>query len=215
MTVMSTNVDSARLTELPGSRGGPRVDRVVVGLLIGAVGVGWLLDQSGVSVPWRMFPAGALVLIGLALLGTLLGGRGRGALVGLGIIVTAVAVALGVGADRYAGPVGDVVVAPTVAQWPVQQRISAGTVTVDLTRHPLPEVGLLRVDVGAGRIVLVLPAEATAGITASVTAGTVTLDGVKVGDGLDVRWVHPSNLPSSSVELELHVGLGDIEVNHE
>jgi hypothetical protein len=213
---MSTNMDSARLTDLPRSSSGPRVDRIVVGLLIGAVGVGWLFDQAGVSVPWRMFPAAAVVIIGLALLATLLGGRGRGALVGLGIILTAVAVAVGVGADRYAGPVGDLVVAPTVAEWPVQQHISAGTVTVDLTRHPMPEAGQLQVDVGAGRIILVLPAEATAGINASATAGTITLDGVKVGDGLDVRWVHPSNSsPSSSVQLELHVGLGDIEVNHE
>ena len=212
---MSIDVDSARLTDLPGPSSGPRVDRIVVGLLIGAIGFGWLLDQAGVSVPWQMFPAAALVLIGLALLATLLGGRGRGALVGLGVIFTDIAVAVGVGADRYAGPVGDLVVAPTVAEWPVQQHISAGTVTVDLTRHPLPEAGQLQVDVGAGKIILVLPAEATAGINASATAGTITLDGVKVGDGLDVRWVHPSNSPSSAVQLELHVGLGDIEVNHE
>lgn len=212
---MSTNVDSARLTEPPRSSSGPRVDRIVVGLLIGAIGVGWLLDQAGVSVPWRMLPAAALVLIGFALIATLLGGRGRGALVGLGLILTAVAVAVGVGVDRYAGPVGDLVLTPTVAEWPVQQHIGAGTVTVDLTLHPLPAAGQLQVDVGAGRIILVLPAEATAGINASATVGTVTLDGVKVGDGLDVRWAHPSNSASPSVELELHVGLGDIEVNHE
>jgi hypothetical protein len=212
---MSTNVDSARLTDLPRSSNGPRVDRIVVGLLIGAVGFGWLLDQAGVSVPWRMLPAAALVLIGLALIATLLGGRGRGALVSLGFILTAVAVAVGVGADRYAGPVGDLVLSPTVAEWPVQQHISAGTVTVDLTRHPLPEAGLLEVDVGAGKIIMVVPEAAKLGIQASATAGTVTLDGVEVGDGLDVRWTQPSNTSSPSVELDLHVGLGDIEVNHE
>jgi hypothetical protein len=212
---MSTNVDSDRVTELPRSSNGPRVDRIVVGLLIGAIGVGWLLDQAGLSVQWRMLPAAALVLIGLALIATLLGGRGRGALVSLGFILTAVAVAVGVGADRYAGPVGDLVLSPTVAEWPVQQHISAGTVTVDLTRHPLPEAGLLEVDVGAGKIIMVVPEAAKLGIQASATAGTVTLDGVEVGDGLDVRWTQPSNTSSPSVELDLHVGLGDIEVNHE
>ena len=190
------------------------MDRIVIGLLIGAIGVAWLLDQAGVSVPWRMFPAAALILIGLALMATLLGGRGRGALVGLGIISTVLAVAVGVGADRYAGPVGDLVVAPAVAEWPVQQHISAGTVTVDLTRHPMPEAGQLQVDVGAGQIDLVLPHESTAGIEATATAGTVTVDGVKVGDGVDLRWSQQTNT-SSSVVLTLHVGLGDIEVSHE
>ena len=212
---MSTNMDRPTATEWrTRSDSGPRVDRIVIGLLIGAIGVTWLLDQAGVPVPWQIFPAAALILIGLALIATLLGGRGRGALVGLGIITIVLAVAVGVGADRYAGPVGDLVVAPAVAEWPVQQHASAGTVTVDLTRHPMPAAGQLQVDVGAGRIVLVLPHESSAGIEATVTAGTVTVDGVKVRDGVDLRWSDQTNT-SPSVVLTLHVGLGDIEVSHE
>lgn len=213
---MSTNLGEAPVTELPPqSASGPRVDRIVIGLLIAAAGVGWLLDLAGASVPWRIYPAAALILIGLGLLATLLVGHGRAALIGLGIIATAAAVIVGVGADRYAGPVGDMLVAPTVAEWPVSQHVSAGTVTIDLTRHPLPEVGQLQVDVGAGQIVVLLPRGTSAGINATATAGTISVDGAKVGDGLDVRWSDPSNPPSSSVELQLHVGLGDIEVNHE
>jgi hypothetical protein len=212
---MSTDLKSPTATG-PGTRSssGPRVDRIVIGLLLGAIGVGWLLDQAGVSVPWRMFPAAALILIGFALIATLFGGRGRGALVGLGIISLVLAVVVGVGADRYAGPVGDRLVAPAVAEWPVQQHISAGTVTVDLTRHPLPEAGRLQIDVGAGEIDLILPGDSTAGIDATATAGTITVDGVKVGDGVDLQWSTPSNA-STPVELTLHVGLGDIEVSHE
>lgn len=212
---MSTDLKGPTATE-PRTRSssGPRVDRIVIGLLIGAIGVGWLLDQAGVSVPWRMFPAAALIAIGLGLLATLLGGRGRGALVGIGIISTVLAVVIGVGADRYAGPVGDRLVAPAVAEWPVQQHISAGTVTVDLTRHPLPEAGWLQIDVGAGEIDLILPHESTASVDATATAGTITVDGVKVGDGVDLQWSKQSDT-SSPVELTLHVGLGDIEVSHE
>lgn len=212
---MSTGMQSPTVTETrSGSSSGLRVDRIVLGLLIGAIGVGWLLDQAGVSVPWQMFPAAALILIGVALIATLLGGRGRGGLVALGIISIIIAVAVGVGADRYAGPVGDLTVAPAAAEWPVQQHISAGTVTVDLTRHPMPAAGQLQVDVGAGRIVLVLPHESNAGIEATATAGTITVDGVKVGDGVDLRWSHQMNT-SPSVVLTLHVGLGDIEVSHD
>jgi len=74
MTAMSTSLGSERPASVeirPGR--GPQVDRIVLGLLVAAIGVGWLLDQAGVSVPWRMLPAAALVLIGLALMATLLG----------------------------------------------------------------------------------------------------------------------------------------------
>jgi hypothetical protein len=212
---MSTDLQGPTTTGTPTrSSNDLRVDQIVTGVLIGAVGVGWLLDQAGGSVPWRMFPAAALIFIGLALIATLLGGRGRGGLVGLGIISLILAVVVGVGADRYAGPVGDQLVAPAVGEWPVQQHISAGTVTIDLTRHPLPEAGRLQIDVGAGEIDLILPSGATAGIDATATAGTITVDGVKVGDGVDLQWSKPSNT-SSPVELTLHVGLGDIQVSHE
>ncbi len=212
---MSTDLQGPTATGTPNrSSSELRVDQIVTGVLIGAVGIGWLLDQSGGSMPWRMFPAAAMIIIGLALIATLLGGRGRAGLVGLGLISLVLAVIVGVGADRYAGPVGDRLVAPAVAEWPVQQHVSAGTVTVDLTRHPLPEAGRLQIDVGAGEIDLILPSGATAGIDATATAGTITVDGVKVGDGVDLQWSTPSNT-TSPVELTLHVGLGDIEVSHE
>jgi len=193
---------------------GPRIDRIVVGLLLAAAGIGWLLDQAGASVPWRMFPATALVLIGLALLATLVGGSGRAALVSLGVIALIVGVAVGVGVNRYAGPVGDRVVAPSTAQWPVNTRLGAGTLTIDLTRNPLPESGSLVADVGAGRIVVLLPAGSSPIIDARATVGTVSVDGVKVSDGIDVRWSQPNPL-TTAVNLDLRVGLGDIEVNHD
>lgn len=212
---MSIGVNSGGATaEVAVARGGLRVDRIVIGLLVGATGVAWLLDETGVSVPWRMFPSAALIVVGLALTATLLGGRGRGVLIGLGIVLLAAAVAIGVGADRYTGPAGDRVLVPTAADWPVQERFSAGTVTVDLTRHPLPEVGHLQVDVGAGRLVVLLPPERTTQIHATVTAGSITVDGVRVQDGIDLQWSNPGTT-ARSVDLNLHVGLGDIEVDHE
>lgn len=196
------------------SYGGVRIDRVVVGVLIGTVGVGWLLDEAGVSVPWHLLPAAALILIGIALLVTLLTGHGRGALIGLGIAATIAAVAVGVGADRYAGPAGDRLVAPTAAEWPLTTRVSAGNVTVDLTEHELPGKGNLQVDVGAGELHLVLPAGAAIGVEAWTTAGTVTVDNVKIGDGIDVRWTQDTT-DETPVTVELHVGMGNIEVSHE
>ena len=135
-------------------------------------------------------------------------------LIALGVVTTLLGVAIGVGADRYQGPVGDHLVAPTSADWPVQERISAGTMTVDLTRHPVPDAGRLEADVGAGRIVVLLPPERALSIEASVTAGSLAVDGIRVDDGVDLHWSGPDD-HSDAVELVLHVGLGDIEVSHE
>lgn len=132
---MSTTVENGWMASEQDRRdAGPRMDRIVIGLLLSAVGVAWLLDLTGVSVPWRMFPAGAAILIGVGLLATLLGGaRGRGVHIALGMVATLLGIAVGVGVDRYDGPTGDRLLAPTSAQWPVQERISAGTLTIDLT----------------------------------------------------------------------------------
>lgn len=198
-----------------------RLDRMVLGLLLAVAGVGWMLDEAGVSVPWRLFPAMALAVIGGTLLVSLVVGRGRGALIGLGIVALIVGVAVGVGADRYAGPVGDTVLTPTIADWPVTARFGAGTLTVDLTRHPLPATGELRADVGAGKVILVLPEstriDTRIDIDARTTAGTITVDGVRVGDGIDVRWAQPGTGETGvgPVAVTLQVGLGDIEVRHD
>ncbi len=197
------------------SEGAVNVGRVVVGLLIGMIGVGWLLDGMGVSVPWHLFPSIAVVLIGVGLLITLIGGRGRRLLVGVGVIALLIAVGVGVGLNRYSGPVGNRVLAPAAADWPVAERVAAGTVTLDLTRHPLPESGTATVDVGAGKVVVLLPAaDHRLSIDARTTAGTVRVDGEKASDGVDVRWTQPT-ATGAGVALQLQVGLGDIEVNHE
>lgn len=212
---MSTNVESDRAAPDQARKdAGPRMDRIVIGLLLSAVGVAWMLDLMGISVPWRVFPAGGAILIGLALLATLVGhARGRGVLIALGLVATLLGVAVGIGVDRYGGPAGDRRLAPTSDQWPVQERVSAGTLTIDLTRHPLPDVGRLDADVGAGRIVVLLPADPIVSIEASVTAGSIAMDGRKVDDGVDLRWSEPTTGPAA-VDLVLHVGLGEIEVNH-
>jgi hypothetical protein len=72
----------------------------VVGVLLVAGGVAWILDALGVSVPWRMFPA-ALALVGLALLVSLRVGCGRAGLVALGAVLLLIALAAGVGITRF------------------------------------------------------------------------------------------------------------------
>lgn len=87
--------------------------------------------------------------------------------------------------------------------------------TVDLTRYELPKNGYLQVDLGAGELRLILPAaNPKVGVDTWTTAGTVTVDEVKVGDGVDVRWSDPTH-GSTPIKVEAHVGMGNIEVSHE
>lgn len=218
MTAMTTDTGlhpERSLSSERSARRGVHAGRLVLGILVAAAGIGWLLDELGVLVPWHLYAASAVTLIGLALLVTLLAGRGRGLLIGMGVMALIVAGAVGIGAGQYAGPMGDTFVAPTVSEWPVSQRIGAGTVTVDLTRHPLPEAGTATIEVGAGRIVVTLPADdSRVQIDARIAAGTVRVDGEEVADGVDVQWSQ-LGMASARIPLTLRVGLGDIEVNHE
>jgi hypothetical protein len=53
-------------TPPPTDRRGPAVATVLVGALLVLVGIGWLLDESGVGVPWRAVLPAALIAVGLA-----------------------------------------------------------------------------------------------------------------------------------------------------
>jgi hypothetical protein len=218
MTAVESPVETRRAPDAPPPPAPPRtsvrLDRIVVGLLLAAAGLGWLLDEAGVSVAWRMLPAAALIVVGVALLGSIAGGRGRAGLIGLGAVLLVVAASVGVGVDRFAGPAGDRLVTPAADTWPVTVRHSAGNVTVDLSRTPLPAAGRMDIEVGAGRIVLVVPKATPVRIDATVVTGNIRIDDVSAGEGLDVRWSEP-DAADAAIEVTLHVGVGEIEVNHE
>lgn len=201
---------AARRTAPPARR--LRLDRLVAGGLLVAVGIGWMLDAAGASVPWRLFPAGALVVVGAVLVIAAVGRWPRGGLVGLGAVLLVAAVAVGVHAEQFAGPVGDLQLAPAGDAWATPVRLAAGTATIDLTRHPLPPSGRLDVAVGVGRVVLVLPRATAARTEAEIVAGAVIVDGVRVDDGIQARWTEQGSAP---VAVSVDVALGEVEVLHE
>lgn len=204
----------SRPAERPPAAGGQvRFDRLVVGGLLLAAGVAWLADDLGVPVPWRFFPAAGLVVVGLAVTVAAMTGRGRGGLVGLGVVLLVVAAAAGLGLPRFAGPVGDRTVAPAADAWPTSASLAAGELTVDLTRHPLPPTGRLEVAVGAGRVLLLLP-PAGPRVEVAVAAGQITLDGRRVDDGLQARWTEPAATPMAAgdVVVAVDVGTGDVDI---
>jgi hypothetical protein len=188
-----------------------RWDRAVVGLLIIALGAGWLLDAIGVSVPWRLFPAAGLVAVGGALL---LARRYRGGLIGLGVVLVLAALLSAVTAARFVGPVGQRTITPVVAEWPVDSSLSVGNLTVDLTGRVLPLDEEMRVGVGVGEIQLIVPAGAQVRVDASVGLGDIRVDGVSVDNGFSTQWTEAATT-AGAVLVDAQVGLGSIEVRHE
>ncbi|MFR9803927.1 hypothetical protein ACL02T_16740 [Pseudonocardia sp. RS010] len=202
-----------RVVEAPRirRRAGPQWGRIVLGSLIVAVGVGSMLGAQGVSVPWRFVPAVGLVLVGVVLLLSLAGGRGRADVVVIGVVLAVLAAGVGVGAARFAGPVGDRTIAAGPGGWPADTRLAAGTVEIDLTASALPTGGRMAVHVGAGKVVVRVLASAAVGVEADVVAGSVTVDGGKVEEGVDLSWSRSVTSPAPVVAVDL--GVGDVEVH--
>lgn len=187
----------------------------MVGIVIAGLGVASLLHGLGVAVPWNLLPAAAVVLVGVLMLIGLTGGRGQGGVAVVGIVLLILAVGVGVGVERFTGPVGDRTVVPGPADWADgTTRVSAGTVTVDLTAAAPPATGRMRVELGAGRVVVRLPEDPVVRVEAGIVAGTLTVDGATVQQGVDLAWTDPEGPPTGAV-LTLEVGTGDVEVHHD
>jgi len=188
-----------------------RWDLVVTGLLIIALGAGWFLDAVGVSVPWRLFPAVGLIIVGGALV---VARRHYGSLIGIGVVLALAALLSAVTAARFVGPVGQRTVGPVVAEWPVDSSMSVGELTVDLTGRVLPLNEEMRVGVGVGEIQLIVPTGAQVRVEAGIGLGDIRVDGVSVDNGFGPEWTEEA-ATTGAILVDAQVGLGSIEVRHE
>jgi len=189
------------------------LERIVLGVLLAAVGAAWLLDEVGLSIPWALAPAAGVVVIGVALV---LGARtreGHAPLVVWGGILLALALSIAV-VRPVGGPVGDRSLTPTASQWPVATSLTAGNLTIDLRQNPLPASGRLTADVTAGKVLLRLPGDSPGKrvqVVAHVGMGQIQVDGVEVRGGMGLDWTSPD---PAAVVVDVHVGTGEVEVDH-
>ena len=195
-------------------RSGPQWNRLVVGVLLVAAGVAWLLSTTGVVVPWRLAPSIGLVVVGAGLLASLVGGRGRGGLFLTGVVLLLAALGVALDADRFAGPAGDTVVRPLPDGWPSTTTLSAGSVRVDLATAALPAAGRLDVRVGAGRVDVYVPDGHTVAVDVDVVVGTVIVDAARAVQGIDQHWTDPAGA-GAPVVVHVQVGAGEVEVHHD
>lgn len=175
------------------------------------LGIGLLLGWA-VHVSWT-----PLLDLGLIVIGALLVVQARRStvsrpLVALGVLVALVSAATWQAGVTLDGGLGRRTVTPTSAA-PVSYQLGTGQLTIDLRDTPLRGDALrIRADVGIGRIVVRLPDTATVTTRAVAGGGASFVLGERHGGpGVD-EVVSSAGRPDQQVALDLHVGLGSVEV---
>ena len=212
----------------------PRVkrQRSVLGaitLSVAAIAAGVMLPFNLAGV-WHLHAAAFLaILLGIIGAGLVVGafvGRSRG-LIAWGILLTLVtAIASAVPAIDAKGT-GDVSWRPTtVAAMPVGgYRWAAGDATLDLTALPASAaIVQLRVQLGAGNLVVIVPAGSRVIIDAHVGLGSIQLPGRESADGVGRRVLTTldpvlgagttTGTVPATLDLRLDLGAGTMEVRH-
>jgi hypothetical protein len=193
--------------------GGLSIGRLVLGGLLIAFGVLWLVDAAGLTeLRWRVVLPAALTVVGVGLLASA-GRRNHGGLVGLGIVLTVLVVFAGMfPVSTPLVGVGDRTERPrAAAEMATGYELGMGTLLVDLRDVEVPRGGAeLSASVGMGDLVVRLPEGVGAEVRARSGAGEIVLLGRSrggVGVTLDERV--PEN---PTLTLDLSVGLGKVEV---
>ncbi len=205
--------------------------RSVLGALtlsIAAIAAGVMLPFNLAGV-WHLHAAAFLaILLGIIGVGLVVGafvGRSRG-LIAWGILLTLVtAIASAVPAIDAKGT-GDVSWRPmTVTAMPFDgYRWAAGNATLDLTGLPASAAVVeLRVQLGAGNLVVIVPAGSRVVIDAHVGLGSIKLPGRESADGVGRRvstTIDPvpgrgiAGTVPTTLDLRLDLGAGTMEVRH-
>lgn len=204
---------------VPGeTRGaGPRAAGRPIGWGLGLIGAGflWLASLAGVRIDWQLVLPIAVIVIGVVLLG---GGRyvARSGLIGLGIVLTAIALVISESPMQVSMSAGDRTHAVTdVAELEPSYSLGAGTLTLDLRELEFPP-GTTELDasVSMGELVVRVPDDVTVTGTGQTIAGEIhgfgrTTAGIAPRRTLDEAGVDDGPV----LDLELRTGLGRIEVS--
>jgi hypothetical protein len=206
--------DDGGLQETPGGQRRPAARPIGWGLALIGAGVLWLLHIAGVRIDWQLALPVAVIAIGLVLL---IGGRhvAHGGLIGLGIVLTAIALVTSVTPMPVSLTAGDRIHTVTdLAQLDSSYRLGAGTLTLDLRELELPPgTTELGASVSLGELVVRVPDDATVTGTGHTIAGEVVSFG-RTTEGLAPRRAldDPGIDAGPILDLDLRTGLGRIEV---
>ncbi|HKX74407.1 MAG TPA: LiaF domain-containing protein [Acidimicrobiia bacterium] len=189
---------------------------ILLGVTFIGLGLLWTLDLAGVlEVRAAVVLPAMLMVIGL---GLILGSRDgpHSGLVAMGVLITiAVIIAAAVPLTPFAGGVGDRHFRITEeSQLETTYRIGMGNLVLDLSDLRLADEASVSVEVGAGELTVLLPAEVPVDVDATTGAGEVNLLGQRT-DGVGVSREYRSDgflTAPIRLSLDLEVGAGSIEV---
>jgi hypothetical protein len=200
-----------------GEPSGPpsrRWGSIGLGLVLVAVGVVWLLAQLGLDLRWELLLPVALIVVGALVLVSPLW-RGGDGLIGLGIVLSIMALLFAVAPGASTFSAGDRMFIPTdVAELEASYGLGAGTLTIDLRGLDLPAgTTAVRAGVNLGELAVIVPADATVDGRGRVVMGEVSAFGRSSG-GIAPRadLTDAGDDAQAVLELDLRVGLGRIEV---
>ena len=195
------------------------VGRLLVGVLLVLLGVGWLLEAVGATnLDWDLILPAGLILVGAALVVAGWQGRGRGGLIALGVVLTVVLMIGTVVRVPFGAGVGDRTERPrSLGALEDRYELSIGELTVDLrdlTWHgEVPSEVRVEGAVGIGQLVVLVgggfpcvAAHAEAGI------GEVVVFGERQGGITPEYRTEAVCLAAPILELDVSVGLGQVEV---
>jgi phage shock protein PspC (stress-responsive transcriptional regulator) len=191
---------------------------VTMSLVLVGLGTLKLVELSGTSVVAAAYPALALTIIALALVVGTWVGRSRG-LIAMGIIAALLtgAVSAADGWNHHRGNHVNLRLAPSsVAELPSSQQYSTGSVRYDLTRLDFTGTShTMKVSMGVGEIVVIVPRDVDVTATASMGIGQVDLfDQGRGGFPSDVTVTNlgDDGVGGGTLDLDLDAGIGHLEV---
>jgi hypothetical protein len=187
-------------------------------LVLVGLGTLKLIELSGVDVVPSAYPALALTIIGLGLLVGTWRGRSRG-LIAVGLIAGLLTVAVSaadVWGEHDRNRVDLHLTPSTLTELPTSQDFGSGTVRYDLTDIDFTGVDRsLRLSIGAGEIVVVVPEDVDVTAKASLGIGQVDLFGRgQAGFPSDVTVTNlgDDGVGGGTLDLTLDAGVGHLEV---
>ena len=202
-------------------RSAPEIPTVILGAVLLAVGVAWLLDATdAANIAWRVVLPGLLIVIGIGLVaGAVTGGR-QGGLLPAGIALTIFLTVLWVLPEdlgaTFAGGVGERTEAPqTITAGRARYRLGVGQLNVDLRGVDLDRGSTrIKAQVGIGQLVVRVPASTAVRAHGRSGVGNVQVLGCEAsGVGADRECETDGySRAAEQLTLELEVGIGQIEV---
>lgn len=220
---MSTSTRLQAPPDVPSEPQGPRLPlgRIVLGLLLVAGGIGWLLQRLDVWSPrWEVVAPAALIVVGIACVVAAWDPDEHGGLITLGVLLSLAVAALAIlprplSDLPLAAGIGDRVQRPaSVTALEPSYDLSIGTLEIDLTDIEATTRIEVEAQVGVGALIVRVPEDVQIGVNADVGIGEVTLFGDQRGGlGADHQFSTPGfGSAERRLDLQLDVGLGSIEV---